>query len=453
MPAIQLQTAIPGPRSKALLARRHAAVPRGLAHATTIFAERAEGARVTDVDGNILLDFAGGIGVMNIGHSDRGVVDAVHAQVERFTHTCFSVAPYEQYVLLAERLAQLTPGSFRKKTLLVNSGAEAIENAVKIARHATGRSGILCFDDGFHGRTLFALALTSKVTPYKLGFGPFTGDVFRVPYGYCYRCEYGLTYPECQFACVSSLEQHFKRTVDPATLAAVVVEPVLGEGGFVVPPRGYLSELAALCKKYGILLIADEVQTGFGRTGRMFACEHDGVEPDLLVTAKSLAAGFPLAAVIGRAELMDGPMEGGLGGTYSGNPVACAAALAVLDRFAASDLLKRAEAIGVRIEARARGWARDFACVGDVRRRGAMVGIELVRDRDSRQPAKPETEDVIRLAAERGVLLIAAGTFGNVLRFLVPLVVSDDELDEGLDVMSQCLARVAAASPLPQQSH
>ena len=247
----------------------------------------------------------------------------------------------------------MTPGSFPKKTLLVNSGAEAVENAVKIARHSTGRPGVMCFEDGFHGRTLLALSLTSKVAPYKLGFEPFVAGVLRVPYAYCYRCAYRLQYPGCAFACVSSLEGHFKRHADPRSIAAVVIEPVLGEGGFVVPPLGYLSELAVLCRKHGILVIADEVQTGFGRTGRMFACEHDGLEPDLLVMAKSLAAGFPLAAVVGRSELMDGPVEGGLGGTYIGNPVACAAAHAVLDRFASGELLNRSEAIGARIGARA----------------------------------------------------------------------------------------------------
>jgi 4-aminobutyrate aminotransferase / (S)-3-amino-2-methylpropionate transaminase / 5-aminovalerate transaminase len=448
MSAIQIRTEIPGPRSRQLMARRNAAVPRGLAHATPVFAESADGALVTDADGNVFLDFAGGIGVMNVGHSDPHVVDAVREQALRFMHTCFSVAPYEGYVALAERLSALAPGTFPKKTLLVNSGAEAIENAVKIARHATGRSGVMCFEDGFHGRTMLALSLTSKVTPYKAGFGPFAANILRVPYAYCYRCEYGLRYPECAFACVSSLEEQFKRHADPQTIAAVVVEPILGEGGFVVPPPGYLAELAALCRRHGILVIADEVQTGFGRTGRMFACEHDGLEPDLLVTAKSLAAGLPLAAVIGRAELMDSPIEGGLGGTYSGNPLACAAALAVLDRFESGDLLQRSEAIGVRIEARARAWARDFRFVGDVRRRGAMVGVELVRSRESREPAKRETEEVIRLACERGVLLIAAGTFGNVVRFLAPLVISDDELDEGLEVMTSCMAAVSSAAAL-----
>jgi 4-aminobutyrate aminotransferase/(S)-3-amino-2-methylpropionate transaminase len=444
MPVISIRTDIPGPRSRALMARRIASVPRGITHAVPVFAASGGGAQITDVDGNVFLDFAGGIGVMNVGHSDPTVVDAIKQQAERLTHTCFSVAPYEGYVSLAERLAALTPGSFAKKTLFVNSGAEGIENAVKIARHATGRPGVLCFEDGFHGRTLLALSLTSKVAPYKIGFGPFAAEVLRVPYAYCYRCAYGGTFPDCAFACVSALEDHFKRYADPKTIAAVVVEPVLGEGGFVVPPLGYLSQLASACRTHGILVIADEVQTGFGRTGRMFACEHDNLEPDLLVVAKSLAAGLPLAAVVGRAELMDAPGEGGLGGTFGGNPVACAAAHAVLDRFESVDLLRRSEAIGVRIEARARTWGERFGIVGDVRRRGAMVGVELVRNRDTREPAKHETEDIIRLACERGVLLVAAGTFGNVVRFLTPLVISDDELDEGLEVMTGCFAAVVS---------
>jgi len=444
MGAISIRTEIPGPKSRALMRRRAAAVPRGVAHAAPVFAASADGVRVTDVDGNVYLDFAGGIGVMNVGHSAPSVVAAIGEQAERFSHVCFAVQPYESYVALAERLAAIAPGTFAKKTLLVNSGAEAIENAVKIARHATGRPGVLCFEDGFHGRTLLALSLTSKVAPYKLGFGPFVSDVVRVPYAYCYRCAYHATHPDCAVACVDAIEGHFPRNVDPRTIAAVVVEPVLGEGGFVVPPIGYLSKLAALCRRHDILLIVDEVQTGFGRTGRMFACEHDGVEPDLLVTAKSLAAGMPLAAVIGRAELMDSPVEGGLGGTYSGNPLACAAAHAVLDLFESGDLLRRSEAIGARIEARAREWARSCPLVGDVRRRGAMVGVELVTNRETREPAKRETEEVLRLACERGVLMIAAGTFGNVIRFLTPLTITNDELDEGLEVLSESFRAVTS---------
>jgi 4-aminobutyrate aminotransferase/(S)-3-amino-2-methylpropionate transaminase len=443
MGVIRIRTEVPGPASRALMQRRDAAVPRALAHSVPVFAASADGVRITDVDGNIYLDFAGGIGVMNVGHSSPSVVAALQEQAARFSHVCVSVLPYESYVSLAERLARLAPGSCPKKTFFANSGAEAIENAVKIARHATKRPGILCFEDGFHGRTLLALSLTSKTAPYKLGYAPFAPDVLRVPYAYCYRCAYGATYPECAFACVDEIEHHFKRHADPESIAAVVVEPVLGEGGFVVPPLGYLSRLAAFCRRYGILVIADEVQTGFGRTGRLFACEHESLEPDLLVIAKSLAAGMPLAAVVGRADLMDGPVEGGLGGTYGGNPLACAAAHAVLDRFESGDLLRRSEEVGARIEAHARQWQRTCPPIGDIRRRGAMVGIELVTDRETREPAKDQTDEIVRRACARGVILIAAGTFGNVIRFLAPLTITDEELDEGLGVLADCFAAVS----------
>jgi 4-aminobutyrate aminotransferase / (S)-3-amino-2-methylpropionate transaminase / 5-aminovalerate transaminase len=446
MGLINIRTEIPGPASRALMARRVAAVPRGVAHSVPVFAASADGARVIDVDGNVFLDFAGGIGVMNVGHSAPPVVAALRAQVERFTHVGFSVLPYESYVSLAERLTRLSPGAFPKKALLVNSGAEAIENAIKIARCATGRPGVLCFEDGFHGRTLLALSITSKVTPYKVGYAPFVSDIVRVPYAYCYRCAYRAEFPSCGIACVDEIEHHLKRHADPHSLAALVVEPVLGEGGFVVPPIGYLSGLEKLCRRYGIMLIADEVQTGFGRTGRLFACEHEGVEPDLLVTAKSLAACMPLAAVIGRAELMDRPIEGGLGGTYAGNPLACAAAHAVLDMFESGELLHRAEAIGARIEAHARGWAQACPIIGEIRRRGAMVGIELVKDRVTREPAKSETQGIIASACRQGVILIAAGTYGNVVRFLAPLTITDEELDEGLAILAQCFT--AACSQL-----
>jgi len=446
MGVINIRSEIPGPVSVAMMARRDAAVPRGVAHSVPVFAASAEGAQVTDVDGNVFIDFAGGIGVMNVGHSAPPVVAALREQVDRFAHVGFSVLPYESYVSLAERLARVSPGAFPKKALLVNSGAEAIENAIKIARCATGRPGVLCFEDGFHGRTLLALSITSKVTPYKVGYAPFVSDVVRVPYAYCYRCAYRAEFPSCGIACVDEIEHHLKRHADPHSLAALVVEPVLGEGGFVVPPIGYLAGLEKLCRRYGIMLIADEVQTGFGRTGRLFACEHEGVAPDLLVTAKSLAAGMPLAAVIGRAELMDRPIEGGLGGTYAGNPLACAAAHAVLDMFESGELLRRSEAIGARIEAHARGWAQTCPLIGDIRRRGAMVGIELVKDRVTREPAKRETQAIITSACKHGVILIAAGTYGNVVRFLAPLTIADEELDEGLGILAQCFT--AACSQL-----
>jgi 4-aminobutyrate aminotransferase/(S)-3-amino-2-methylpropionate transaminase len=446
MPAIHIATEIPGPKSRAILARRERAVPRGIYHATPIVAARARGAVVEDVDGNRFIDFAGGIGTLNVGHTAPEVVAAVREQLDRFTHTCFSVAPYESYVTVAERLARLTPGSFPKKTMFVNSGAEAVENAVKIARHATKRPGILCFEDAFHGRTYMAMSLTSKVS-YKTGMGPFPGDVLRAPFAYCYRCPLDRNRADCATACLEAIEDRFIRYTPPDSIAAAIVEPVLGEGGFVVPPREFLQGLAALCRTHGILLIADEVQTGFGRTARMFACEHSGIEPDILVCAKSLAGGLPLAAVVGRAEIMDSPGVGALGGTYAGNPLALAAANAVLDLFEHSDLLQRAESIGAAVESRARRWLADHAIIGDLRRLGAMVAVELVRDRGTKQPAKHEVDTIVRTAAERGVILMPAGTYGNVIRILVPLVVTDEELDEGLAVLESCLSSVQAPHP------
>src|SRR5271155_134406 len=346
MPTIQLRTAIPGPKSQELMRRRQAAVPRGVGHATPIFAARAEGATLEDVDGNRFLDFAGGIGVQTVGHRAPGVVASIREQLDAFIHTCFSVAPYEKYIALAEKLNSLVPGKFAKKTILLNSGAEAIENAVKIARAYTHRPAIICFEDAFHGRTMLTMSLTSKTHPYKAGFEPFASDIYRIPYAYCYRCSYSLKYPSCEVFCAHHLEDTFKRVVAASAVAAVVVEPVLGEGGFVAPPAEFFAVLQDICKKHGILFIADEVQTGFGRTGAMFACERYGITPDILVSAKSLAAGLPLAAGTGRAEIMDAPGVGGLGGTYSGNPLSCAAALASIETIEKDKLIERATKIG-----------------------------------------------------------------------------------------------------------
>jgi 4-aminobutyrate aminotransferase/(S)-3-amino-2-methylpropionate transaminase len=440
MSAIELRTEIPGPRSRALHARREAAVPRGPYNATPIYVKEAHGARLVDVDGNRLLDFAGGIGCVNVGHTNEAVVRAAARQLARLTHGCFHVTPYEGYVTLAERLNALVPGDFAKKTLFANSGAEAVENAVKIARAATGRSAVLAFEDGFHGRTLLALSLTSKVHPYKAGFGPFAPEAYRAPYAYCYRCTYRLTHPSCGLVCVDALEDVFKRHVAAEQVAAVIVEPVLGEGGFVVPPREFLPRLRELCTRHGILLIADEVQTGFGRTGRLWAVEHSGVVPDVLVAAKSIAGGLPLSSITGRAEVMDAAGVGGLGGTFGGNPVSLAAAHAVLDQLASGALYAHAERIGARFEERARRWQERLALVGDVRRLGAMGALELVRDRASREPARDATAAVARRCYERGLVTITAGTYGNVIRALMPLVITDDELEEGLDVLESALA-------------
>ncbi len=424
------------------MSRREACVPRGMYHASQLVVASARGCIVNDVDGNRFIDFAGGIGTLNVGHSHPSVVSAVRKQLDLLIHMCFAIAPYENYISLAERLTRLTPGKFPKKVLFANSGAEAVENAVKIARHATGRTAILCFEDAFHGRTLTALALTSKIQPYKAGMGPFEANIIRVPYAYCYRCSYNLEYPSCGIACVDKIEEHFLRYVEPQSIAAMIVEPILGEGGFVVPPKEYLTKLADLCKRHGILTIADEIQTGMGRTGRMFASEHYDFVPDILLAAKSLADGFPLSAVVGRAEVMDSPGLGGLGGTFGGNPVTLAAAHAVLDVMESEGLLARADAIGSRIEDRLRKWAVGSPLVGEIRRLGAMVGVELVRDGQTREPATKEAAKFVKMACQRGVIVITAGTYGNVIRFLPPLVISDAELDEGLDVLEQCFRAI-----------
>jgi 4-aminobutyrate aminotransferase/(S)-3-amino-2-methylpropionate transaminase len=443
MGAIRLKTEVPGPRSRELMTRRAAAVPRGPYSATPIFVQEGKGARLVDVDGNELLDFAGGIGCVNVGHANPAVVAAASAQLAKLTHGCFHVTPYESYVRLAERLNALVPGAFAKKTMLANSGAEAVENAVKIARAATGRPAVIAFEDGFHGRTLLAMTLTSKVHPYKAGFGPFAPEVYRAPYAYCYRCPYALSHPSCSVACADALEDLFKRHVAAESVAAVIVEPVLGEGGFVVPPPDWLPKVRALTEQYGILLIADEVQTGFGRTGKLWAIEHTGVVPDILIAAKSLAGGLPLSSITGRAEVMDAPGPGGLGGTFGGNPVSIAAALAVLDQMETGAPFARAEAIGRAFAARADRWRERFPLVGDARGLGAMRAIELVKDRGTKEPAKEATTAVSEGCYRRGLVTITAGTYGNVIRTLMPLVLTDAELEEGLDVLEAALGEVA----------
>jgi 4-aminobutyrate aminotransferase/(S)-3-amino-2-methylpropionate transaminase len=433
--------------------RRQTAVARGVSHATPIFAARAEGAILEDVDGNRFLDFAGGIGVVNAGHRAPRVVAAIREQLDAFIHTCFSVAPYEKYIALAEKLNSLVPGAFAKKSVLVNSGAEAIENAVKIARAYTRRPAIICFEDAFHGRTMLTMSLTSKTHPYKAGFEPFATDIYRIPYAYCYRCSYSLQYPSCNVFCAQHLEDTFKRVVASEAVAAVVVEPVLGEGGFVAPPREFFAILQETCKRHGILFIADEVQSGFGRTGTMFASEYYGITPDILVSAKSIAAGMPLAAVTGRAEVMDAPALGGLGGTYGGNPLACAAALAAIETLERENLPERAEKLGQRFDARARDWKKRWPLIGDVRGLGAMRALELVRSRDTREPAKEEADEVLRHCREHGLILLSAGSYGNVLRLLVPLVITEDQFDEGLDVLESSLATVAESQMEAARRH
>jgi len=443
MASIKITTAIPGPRSQELMRRRNDAVPRGMYHSTPVFAARAEGALVVDVDGNTFIDLAGGIGCVNVGHRAEPVLEAIQQQTEKYLHTCFSVSPYEGYVELAERLNELTPGKFPKKTMLVNTGAEAVENAVKIARAYTKRPAVICFADAFHGRTLLALSLTSKVHPYKAGFEPFSSDIYRIPFAYCYRCSFGLQYPSCEVACAHHLEQVFKNVVAAESVAAVIVEPVLGEGGFMTPPPEYFKIMAEICRKHGIVFIADEVQTGICRTGSTFAIEQYGVEPDILITAKSLGGGLPIGAITGRAEIMDAPVVGGLGGTFIGNPVSCAAGLAVLDIIEKENLNARAIKLEQRFLERAVAWKKEMPIIGAIHGLGAMRSLELVRDPVTKEPASEEVKAIVRCCYEQGVLTISAGTSGNIIRILMPLVITEDQFDEALSVLEAAIASVS----------
>ena len=441
---------IPGPKSRELLARRQQFVARGIASTMNVFAAKADGAIIEDVDGNRYIDFAGGIGVMNIGHTRPEVTRAIAEQAAKFTHTCFSVMMYESYIALAERLVKLTPGEFPKKALFFNSGAEAVENAVKIARWATGRPAIIVFDNAFHGRTLMTMTMTSKVQPYKYRFGPYAPEVYRAPYPYPYRMN--MTPQEATAFCIQELERMFVGEVAPDQVAAVIIEPVQGEGGFMVAPPGFLRALKAVCEKYNMLFVADEIQSGFCRTGRMFAVEHDGVEPDLMIIAKSMGAGMPISGVVGRAEIMDAPSPGTLGGTYSGNPVACAAALAVLDLYEKEDLAARSREIGHVITQRFLKLQESFPMIGDVRGLGGMVAMELVKDRTTKEPDSHAASDTLAAAHHRGLVLIKAGMYDNVLRVLVPLCVTDEQLNRGLDIFEDALATVAQAESITSVS-
>ena len=430
---IQLRTEIPGPRSREIVERSRLAVARPLSLTFPVVADSTRGVTITDVDGNTFIDFAGGVGTLNVGHSHPDVVAAAQEQLDRFSHTDFTVVPYEVYVTLAERLATYVPISGPVKAAFFNAGTEAVENAVKFARLATKRSGVICFEGGFHGRTFLSLSLTSKTKPYKEGLGPFSPEIYRVPFPYEYR---GITAADS----LAALDRAFVDQVAPDSVAAIVVEPVQGEGGFVVAPQEFMTGLRAACDKHGIVLIADEVQTGFGRTGRFFACEHYGVEPDLVCVAKSIAMGLPLSGVLGRAEIMDVGSPGAVGGTYVGNPVAQAAALAVLDVFESEGLVDRSGQIGEVIRARMLVWQERWPVIGDVRGLGAMLAIEFVTDPATRMPAPELARAVIDEALARGLLLISCGVHSNCIRELAPLVITDAELDEALGVWEEALA-------------
>ncbi|MBA2809326.1 4-aminobutyrate--2-oxoglutarate transaminase [Streptomyces sp. KM273126] len=433
-------TAIPGPKSQELQARRTAAVAQGVGSVLPVFTARAGGGIIEDVDGNRLIDFGSGIAVTSVGASAEAVVRRASAQLQDFTHTCFMVTPYEGYVAVAEALAELTPGDHAKKSALFNSGAEAVENAVKIARSHTGRQAVVVFDHGYHGRTNLTMALTAKNMPYKQGFGPFAPEVYRMPMAYGYRWPTGPENagPE---AAAQAIDQITKQ-VGPENVAAIIIEPVLGEGGFIEPAKGFLPALREFATDHGIVFVADEIQSGFCRTGQWFACEDEGIVPDLITTAKGIAGGLPLAAVTGRAEIMDAAHAGGLGGTYGGNPVACAGALGSIETMKELDLNARAKAIEATMKARLSAMAEKFEIIGDIRGRGAMIAIELVKDRTTKEPNPEATGALAKACHQQGLLVLTCGTYGNVLRFLPPLVIGEDLLGEGLDIIEQAFSRI-----------
>ncbi|MBN7794579.1 4-aminobutyrate--2-oxoglutarate transaminase [Microbacterium esteraromaticum] len=426
-------TALPGPRSAEILARKAQAVPAGVGHTAPIAAVAAGGGVIVDADGNSLIDLGSGIAVTSVGNAHPKVVEAVAAQAAQFTHTCFMVSPYESYIDVAEALNRVTPGDFAKKTALFNSGAEAVENAIKIARKHTGRQAVVAFDHGYHGRTNLTMALTAKSMPYKSGFGPFAPEVYRAPMSYPFRD--GLSGQEAAARAILQLEKQ----IGADNLAAVIIEPIQGEGGFIVPADGFLPAIAEWCRANGVVFIADEVQTGFARTGAMFASEIFGIEPDLITTAKGIAAGLPLAAVTGRAEIMDASHAGGLGGTYGGNPIACAAALAAIDAFENEGLIERAQQIGALLTDRLSRMQASDARIGDVRGHGAMIAAEFV-DPETNAPDAALTAAVAKACIAAGVIVLTCGTYGNVIRFLPPLSISDELLGEGIDVVADALA-------------
>lgn len=437
-----LKTVIPGPRAQKILARVKKNIPGGVDYLVPTIAGEASGALLKDVDGNVFIDFAGGVGVLNAGHCPPEIVRAVQEQAGKLIHSCFQVVPYEGYIALAEKLNEVTPGDHAKKTYFINSGAEAVENAVKIARRYQKRPGIMALETAFHGRTLMTMSLTGKVKPYKYGYGPMAPETYRIPSPYCYRCKFGLEYPGCGIECAKSIERFFVAEAEAEKMAAVFVEPLQGEGGFIVPPPEYLRMLKAFCEKYDVLFIFDEIQTGFARTGKLFAAEHSGVVPDLMCMAKSIGAGIPLSAVTGRAEVMDAVGPGGIGTTYGGNPLACAAGLKVLEIIERDNLAERARRIGEVFMGRMRRWQEKFEQIGDLRGLGAMVAMEIVKDRKTKEPAPEEAKQIVNACAQNGLICLLAGIYNNVTRFLVPLVITDEQLEQGLDILGKAVSKV-----------
>ncbi len=426
-----------------IAASRALAVPKGVPATAPVYAASARNAIITDVEGREYIDFAAGIGVMNVGHSHPKVVAAAKEQADLFTHMCFGLFGYETYIRLAEKLNTRTPGDFPKRTFFMNSGAEAVENAIKIARYATKRKAIIAFEDAFHGRTYMTLSLTSQVAPYKVGFGPYAAEIYRIPYAYCYRCPLAMSHPGCGCACADLLEQAFAKHVNAEEVAAVVAEPVQGEGGFIVPPPEYMGMIKQICEKHGILLVGDEIQTGMGRTGTWFAMEHWGVAPDIVTTAKALGAGFPISGITGRQEIMDSVHPSGVGSTFGGNPFGTRAGLAVFDIIESEGLLERATDVGDRIRARFSALQERYPIIGDVRGIGAMAAMELVTDPRTKEPAVDFAKAFRAKLYENGVVNVGAGTYHNVVRILVPLTIEDETLARGLDIMEETMAQVS----------
>lgn len=426
-------------KTKTLLQKKQQFVANGISASAPIFIDQAKGAIIRDIDGNDYIDFYGGIGVINAGHCPQAVVDSIKEQAEKLLHSCFMVGMYEPYVALAEKLTQITPGDHDKKAMFVNSGSEAVENAIKIAKAHTGRPSVIAFEGGFHGRTLLTMTLTSKVKPYKFECGPFAPEVYKAPAAYCYRCTYKSTYPECGMHCLENFERFFISEVAPESVAAMIIEPIQGEGGFIVPPKEFLQGLKALCEEHGIVFIADEVQSGFARTGKMFAVDHFDVVPDLMTLAKGIASGMPLSAVVGKAEIMDSATPGRIGGTYGGNPVSCAAALATIENMEQDDLCQRATEVGDKMIAKLKELQQRFPRIGDVRGLGSMVALELVKDPETRKPDKESAAAIIKICFDNGLITMGAGIFGNVIRFLPPVVITDEQLETALNIFEQAV--------------
>ncbi|MBA9041837.1 4-aminobutyrate aminotransferase/(S)-3-amino-2-methylpropionate transaminase [Bacillus aryabhattai] len=439
---IKLNTVIPGPKSQDLLERRKRIVPRGISNGCAAFVKQANGALVEDTDGNKFIDFAGAIGTVNVGHSHPQVVEALQTQLENFIHTGFNVMMYESYIELAEKLTELAPGNFPKQAAFFNSGAEAVENAVKIARKYTKRQGVISFTRGFHGRTLMTMTMTSKVKPYKYEFGPFAPEVYKAPYPYEYRRPKEMTEQQYSEFIIEQFEQFLVTEVSPQTVAAVVMEPVQGEGGFIIPNKAFVQRVYEICKENGIVFVADEIQTGFARTGRYFAIEHFDIAPDLITISKSMGAGVPISGVIGRKEFMDVSEPGELGGTYSGSPLGCRAALEVLDIIEKENLNNRAKILGKEVLNKFEYLSNRFEQVDGVRGLGAMCALEIVTDKHTKKPDKEMTQKIVKKAINRGLLLLSAGIFGNVIRILMPLTITDEQLEEGLAILEESIEAV-----------